>query len=337
MKRPSFQFYPEAWQTNANLKRCTKQLKCTWLDVMCLMHDSDEYGVLRWPLREVAEAAACKIPELKELRTKSVLKGADAGETCPAFIYTPRHAGKDGDPVTLIPEQPGPVWYSSRMVRDEYIRSKRGEGTRFGDDPSASGRPQKRQKAPPNQTPTQRVGDQPDKPPTQREGDGPLALSLSLGSKGNGEGSAVQPSLAVEMALALRSAGVRDAHGLHPSVIGWIESGVTLEQAKEAARIAVHDRGKKAPTCGYLVGILQDMRTPANTLNGSAPARDWWDTSEGIKAEAIKHDISIEGHSLDWLRCAIAVKVGGDKWPWIDPRNGTEERFINEIRQDQIA
>lgn len=173
MKRPSFQFYPEAWQTNANLKRCSKALKCTWLDVMCLMHDSDEYGVLRWPLREVAEAAGCKTAELKELRDKTVLKGADIGEACQAFIYTPRHAGKDGEPVVLIPEQPGPVWYSSRMVRDEYLRSKRGTGTRFGDDT-------KEEKRSPTHTPTQREGDPPDPPPIHREGDGALSLSLAL-------------------------------------------------------------------------------------------------------------------------------------------------------------
>jgi hypothetical protein len=57
---------------------------------------------------------------------------------CEAFIYTPRHAGKDGEPVTLIPTQKGPIWYSSRMVRDEYVRTKRGIGTRFGDEPKGT-------------------------------------------------------------------------------------------------------------------------------------------------------------------------------------------------------
>lgn len=183
MKRPSFQFYPEAWQTNANLRRCSKVLKATWLDIMCLMHDSDEYGILRWPLKEVAEAGNCKVAELRELRSKTVIKGADAGETCAAFIYTPRHAGKDGEPVVLIPEQPGPIWYSSRMVRDEYLRSKRGRGTRFGDDAEdGDGQPDPAPKPPPNPPIGETPKPPPDKPPeaepTRREGDGPLSLSL---------------------------------------------------------------------------------------------------------------------------------------------------------------
>ena len=38
MKRPSFQFYPEDWLANANLRRCTHEEKGIWIDVMCLLH-----------------------------------------------------------------------------------------------------------------------------------------------------------------------------------------------------------------------------------------------------------------------------------------------------------
>ena len=56
MKRPSFQFYVSDWQSNNKLRRCSHAEKGIWLDVMCLMHDSEEYGILRWPLKEVAQA-----------------------------------------------------------------------------------------------------------------------------------------------------------------------------------------------------------------------------------------------------------------------------------------
>lgn len=141
MKRPAFQFYTGDWQGNAKLRRCTHAEKGVWIDVMCLMHDSDEYGVIRWPLKEIAQAVGCKVADLRALRTKGVLKGADIGERTEEFIYKPRHAGKDGDPVSLLPAQDGPIWFSSRMVRDEYIRSKRGDGTRFGDAPKVSPKP----------------------------------------------------------------------------------------------------------------------------------------------------------------------------------------------------
>lgn len=86
------------------------------------MHDQKEYGVLRWTLKEIAKAVGCKISDLNTLVNKGVLKGADIGNKCEPFVYRPRHGRKYGDPVTLIAEQPGPIWYSSRMVKDEYVR-----------------------------------------------------------------------------------------------------------------------------------------------------------------------------------------------------------------------
>lgn len=161
MRRPSFQFYPGDWQSNTNLRRCNHAEKGVWLDVMCLLHDSEEYGVLRWTLKEIAQAVGCRLVELKALVTKGVLKGADVGASCEAFIYTPRSGRKNGDPVTLIAAQEGPVWYSSRMVRDEYVRTIRGESSRFGDgnDDASKGRQIKGNGEPPNGAPNPPFGD----------------------------------------------------------------------------------------------------------------------------------------------------------------------------------
>lgn len=133
MRRPSFQFYPADWLGNSNLRRCTHAEKGAWIDVMCLMHDAAEYGVLRWPLADIAQAVGCPVEILLALIAKGVMKGADDSE-CEPLIFTPRHANKDGDPVTLIPAEQGPVWFSSRMVVDEYKRQVRGSSTRFGAD-----------------------------------------------------------------------------------------------------------------------------------------------------------------------------------------------------------
>jgi hypothetical protein len=145
MTRPSFQFYPGDWQANSNLRRCTHAEKGVWIDVMCLLHDSQEYGVLRWPLKEIAQAIGAPLSMLKSIIVKGVLKGADKGQTCAAFVYVPRSGRRDGDPVMLIAEQEGPIWYSSRMVKDEHVRSVRGESSRFqseGDDtPKAAPKP----------------------------------------------------------------------------------------------------------------------------------------------------------------------------------------------------
>lgn len=125
MKRPSFQFYPGDWLGNSNLRRCTHAEKGVWIDVMCLMHDSEEYGVLRWSLKEIASAVGCKLADLKSLITKGVLKGSDTLLE-EALTYTPISGRRKGPTVVLIDITKGPLWYSSRMVIDEYKRVARG-------------------------------------------------------------------------------------------------------------------------------------------------------------------------------------------------------------------
>ncbi|MFM0163862.1 hypothetical protein PQR39_26045 [Paraburkholderia sediminicola] len=204
MKRPSFQFYPGDWQSNSNLRRCTRAEKSVWLDVLCLMHDQEEYGVLRWTLKEIAEAAHCKVSELKALREKGVLKGADKGETCAAYVYVPRSGRRDGPPVTLIEAQAGPLWYSSRMVEDEYKRKHSGGNTRFG---SGSGDPEGEQKTGKSDAPSRGHGEgQSDAPgdsqgaargdePHARQGDGASSSSSSSSSP------TVNTQTSVELAL----------------------------------------------------------------------------------------------------------------------------------------
>lgn len=168
MKRPSMQFYPADWRNNAKLRRCSHEERGVWLDVMCLMHDSDEYGVLRWPLREIAQAVGIKEKILRNLAKKEVLKGSDSGDIS-ALVYTPKHARKEGDPVTLLGPQEGPIWYSSRMVTDEYLRSVRGSGTRFGEAPKVA----------PKGGIGAGMGEAPKVAPTLPQGDGASASSSS--------------------------------------------------------------------------------------------------------------------------------------------------------------
>lgn len=164
MKRPSFQFYAGDWQGNAKLRRCSHAEKGMWIDVLCLMHDSPEYGVLRWPLKDIAQAIGAKLSDLHRIVEKGVLKGADQGERCAAYVHQGYHARRPLPPVTLVPEQEGPIWYSSRMVLDEYLRTRRGGSTKFTADNQ------------PNRSPTGRLGDTArddiNRSPTGRLGDG---------------------------------------------------------------------------------------------------------------------------------------------------------------------
>lgn len=118
MRRPSFQFYPADWQSNPNLKRCTHAEKGIWIDILCLMADGDQYGVLKWPLEEIATAIGVPMEALSGLVKKGVMKGSDA--YCEAVTYTPRSGRRNGETVVIMQDQDGPLWYSSRMVIDEY-------------------------------------------------------------------------------------------------------------------------------------------------------------------------------------------------------------------------
>ena len=160
MKRPSFQFYPGDWRKNAKLRRCTDAARGAWMDLLCVLHDADEYGVCRWPLVDLARSAGVPLRLAKELSEKGVLKGADRGAA--PYIFTPTHAGKNGEPATLVEPGDGPCWYCSRFVRDEWIRQRRGQSTQFSADnqpPKAT--PDGSPKATPNPTIGERQGDGP--------------------------------------------------------------------------------------------------------------------------------------------------------------------------------
>lgn len=93
---------------------------------MCLMHDSQEYGVLRWPLKEIAQATGTKLSVVTALVERQVLKGAEKG-IAEGLIYIPRSGRRNGDPISLIANLEGPIWYSSRMVVDEHKRTVRAD------------------------------------------------------------------------------------------------------------------------------------------------------------------------------------------------------------------
>jgi len=173
LKRPSFQFYPADWRNNAKLRRCSEASRGAWMDVLCVLHDMDDYGICRWPLVDLARAANINLKLVKELVDKGVLKGAD--KDAQPYIFTPRHAGKDGTPVVLAESNGQPLWYCSRFVRDEYVRQKRGQSTRFDEDNQP---PKGKPKSQPNNTPKVGIGDD----FGERQGDGSTSTSTSPSS-----------------------------------------------------------------------------------------------------------------------------------------------------------
>lgn len=193
MKRPSFQFYPADWRNNAKLRRCSWEARGVWIELLGLLHDSDNYGVLAWPLKEIAQALGAPLKALKELVDKGVLYGVEKGE-CEPFVYTPRSGRKEGEPVALVPAQQGPVWFSPRMVRDEYVRTVRGESTRFGEGDG----PKKKTAKP---SPKGGLGEGQGATPSQRQGDGSTSSSSSTSTTTAPTGASVEARQRFEMHL----------------------------------------------------------------------------------------------------------------------------------------
>lgn len=117
-KLPSFQFYPGDWMKDPNLRRCSHAAKGVWIDMMCLMHECDERGVLAtagraWSEDEIASAVGgdqqATLACIRELVEKQVARRRGAGAI-----------------------------YSARMTRDEAIRKARALAGKEGGKQKAS-------------------------------------------------------------------------------------------------------------------------------------------------------------------------------------------------------
>jgi hypothetical protein len=213
MKRPSFQFYPADWKNNAKLRRCSEAARGAWMDILGHLHDSDEYGIARYPLAELARASGVALKLARELASKAVLKGSDGAHG--PYIYTPRSGGKDGDPVTLVAAGSGPCWYSSRMVRDEWVRQRRGQSTQFTTE-----------NQPPKATPKPPIG--------ERQGDGSSTSSPSTSTASE----QTEPSPPVQSQEVSFSNGKPVGIGsVKKNARGYEQGTVTIEQSAERIRI----------------------------------------------------------------------------------------------------
>jgi hypothetical protein len=116
-KLPWFQFFARDWRTNMKLRRCSLAARGLWVEMLCMMHECEERGMLisagqPWLDHEVAAAVggdhSANLLLLRELLDKGVCKRDGRG--------------------TL---------YSSRMTRDESRRFKCSEaGKRGGGNPN---------------------------------------------------------------------------------------------------------------------------------------------------------------------------------------------------------
>ena len=115
MKRPSFQFYPADWRKDPSLSVCSLAARGLWIDMLCIAHESDDYGTLtingrpmtaQQIARSVGESADTVADLLAELESAGVLSRRDDGAI-----------------------------FCRRMIRDERLRQIRAESGSQGGNP----------------------------------------------------------------------------------------------------------------------------------------------------------------------------------------------------------
>lgn len=297
MKRPSFQFYPADWQANSNLRRCSFEERGIWIEVICLLHDQGEYGIIRWPLKEIAQTINCALPKLKGIVAKGILKGVEAGFECEPLIYVPRSGRRNGAPVELIAAQAGPIWYSSRMVIDEHKRIIRVDnGTHAAPQPSPLPPKGETKDDTPLPTPFSRTGAYAG--PSSSSTSSSTTKTLSSGESETTSGDelpadhpAIAPPLdgdpsggfdapasaplpmreqppisddpAVQLSVLLRRRGV-SANSTHPDVRDWAERKVPHSVIEEAVALAKDRKGNASIPPGYLRPIIDQLLAEAS-------------------------------------------------------------------------
>src|SRR4030095_1446313 len=108
MSRPSLQFYPRDWRTDAELQACSLAAQGLWINAICVAHDCDPYGHLMVNSKPMTVAQIAKLvagvsaKECKQLLDELELNGVCSKATTGAY-------------------------YSRRMVRDEAFREQRAD------------------------------------------------------------------------------------------------------------------------------------------------------------------------------------------------------------------
>jgi hypothetical protein len=116
VKRPAFQFYPADWRKDSALQTCSLAARGLWIEVMCVMHECDPYGVLSVNGKPLAE------PQIARLVGESpAVVGKLLSELQDAGVFSRDECG---------------AIYSRRMRKDEHVRNVRSQAGRLGGNPN---------------------------------------------------------------------------------------------------------------------------------------------------------------------------------------------------------
>ena len=128
---PAFQFYPADWRKDPGVQSLDYESRGIWWEIICLMHESDERGVLLLNGAPMPEDALCRLLGLDNQKLTSTL-------TTLLTYGVARRRQEDG------------ALFSKRMVADEKLRQIRKTAGSKGGNPLLL-----------NQKPTTRVKQKP--------------------------------------------------------------------------------------------------------------------------------------------------------------------------------
>lgn len=115
-KLPAFQFYPGDWRKDPGVQSLDYQCRGVWFEILCLMHESDNRGVLELAGRPMADDVLARLLGLDPVLLKQIL----------TFLIEHGVASRDERTGALV---------SRRMVRDEKLRKIRAECGKKGGNP----------------------------------------------------------------------------------------------------------------------------------------------------------------------------------------------------------
>jgi hypothetical protein len=108
MKRPAFQFYPADWRRDAALQSCSVAARGLWIELMCVMHDCEPYGVLSVNGKAMTNSQVARLVGEQEKTIARLLAELEDAGVC----------SRDSE---------GRL-FSRRMVKDEAVRNARAAG-----------------------------------------------------------------------------------------------------------------------------------------------------------------------------------------------------------------
>lgn len=173
MKMPAFQFYPADWRKDPGVQALSRHDRSVWFDILCIMHESDERGVLLLAGRPMPDAALGAILGLDNQTLNQTLT------TLLTYGVASRREG-DG------------AIYSRRMVRDEKLCQTRREAGKKGGNPDLV-----------NQKPKQKPTTQDKQIPTPSS-----STSSSIPSNDGSAGEASSEGLPEEVEVSTPSANL---------------------------------------------------------------------------------------------------------------------------------